>query len=59
MNKLILTLIVLIFLNNCSFNENSKIWKNEEDKIETNKNVMQGLGPSVQKPLKCFQKASQ
>jgi len=38
-NKLILTLIVLIFLNNCSFNENSKIWKNEEDKIETNKNV--------------------
>ena len=38
MNKLIHTLIVLIFLNNCSLNENSKIWKNEED-IETNKNI--------------------
>ena len=39
MNKLIFTVILLIFLNNCSFNENSKIWKNEEDKIATNKNL--------------------
>ena len=39
MNKFILTLIGLIFLNNCSLNENSKIWKNKENKIEKNKNI--------------------
>ena len=39
MNKFILTLIGLIFLNNCSLNENSKIWKNKENKLEKNKNI--------------------
>ncbi len=39
MNKLIFTLIVLFFLNNCSFNENSKIWKNKENKLETDKKI--------------------
>ncbi len=34
MNKLIFTLIVLFFLNNCSFNENSRIWKDKEIKLE-------------------------
>ena len=34
MNKLIFTFIVLFFLNNCSFNENSRIWKNKENTID-------------------------
>ncbi len=40
MTKLILTLIVFIFLNNCSFNENSRIWKNEEKKLVNDKNIV-------------------
>ena len=40
MNKLIFTLITLVFLNNCSFNENSKIWKEKQTKIETDKNII-------------------
>ncbi len=39
MNKFIFSLIVLIFLNNCSFNQNSKIWKNKDNGIETSKNT--------------------
>ncbi len=39
MNKLIFTLIVLFFFNNCSFNENSRIWKNKENKLETEKKI--------------------
>ncbi len=39
MNKLFVTLIVLVFFNNCSLNENSRIWKNKENKLETNKNI--------------------
>ncbi len=39
MNKLIFILVVLIFLNNCSFNENSRIWKDKENKLETEKNI--------------------
>ena len=39
MNKLIFTFIVLIFLNNCSFNENSRIWKDKENKLETDKKI--------------------
>ena len=27
------------FLNNCSFNENSKIWKDKENKLETDKKI--------------------
>ena len=40
MNKLIFTLIVLFFLNNCSFNENSRIWKDEENKLEKDKKII-------------------
>ena len=40
MNKLIFTLIILFLLNNCSFNENSKIWKDKENKLETNNNLI-------------------
>ena len=39
MNRLIITLLALFFFNNCSFNENSKIWKNDENKSEKNKNI--------------------
>ena len=39
MNKLIFTFIVLFFLNNCSFNKNSKIWKDKENKLETDKKI--------------------
>ena len=40
MNKLIFTFIAIIFLNNCSFNENSRIWKNKENKLEKDKNII-------------------
>ncbi len=39
MNKIIITLIALVFLNNCSFNENSRIWKNKENKVDIEKNI--------------------
>ena len=35
MNKLIVLLIALIFLNNCSLNENSRIWNSKEKLKET------------------------
>ncbi len=35
MNKIITLIIALFFLNNCSFNENSRIWKNKDK----NKNI--------------------
>ena len=40
MNKLIFTFIVLLFLNNCSFNENSRIWKDKENKLEANQKII-------------------
>ena len=46
MNKLIVILIVLFFLNNCSFNENSRIWKNEENKSETDKKIIKVFSES-------------
>ena len=39
MNKLIFTLVVFFFINNCSFNENSRIWKDKENKLENNKKI--------------------
>ena len=39
MNKLIFTFIALFFLNNCSFNEKSRIWKDKENKLETDKKI--------------------
>ena len=39
MNKLIFTCIALFFLNNCSLNENSRIWKDKENKLETDKKI--------------------
>ena len=39
MNKLIIILIAFIFLNNCSFNENSKIWKNKDQESSQDQNI--------------------
>jgi len=39
-NKLIFTLIVLFFFNNCSFNENSRIWKDKENKLEIDTKII-------------------
>ena len=39
MNKLIVTLIILVFLNNCSFNESSRVWKNNDKNLDTDKNI--------------------
>ena len=39
MNKLIFILLALIFLNNCSLNENSRLWQNKDNSIENKKNV--------------------
>jgi len=38
-NKIIILVIALFFLNNCSFNENSRIWKEKEKKIESQKKL--------------------
>ncbi|MDA8608854.1 PQQ-like beta-propeller repeat protein [Candidatus Pelagibacter bacterium] len=38
MSKLIILLLSLFLLNNCSLNENSKIWKEKENNL-TNKNI--------------------
>ena len=40
MNKFIFTLIILIFFNNCSLNENSRIWKDKDNALDTNKNIV-------------------
>jgi hypothetical protein len=36
-SRLIFTIIVLFFFNNCSLNENSRIWKDKKNKLETDK----------------------
>jgi hypothetical protein len=33
-NKVFIYIFVLFFFNNCSFNENSKIWKDKDQNIE-------------------------
>ena len=39
MNRLLILIISLFFLNNCSLNEKSRIWKDKEDKTTNNKNI--------------------
>ncbi|MDB3982629.1 PQQ-like beta-propeller repeat protein [Candidatus Pelagibacter sp.] len=39
MNRLIILLLTLFFLNNCSLNENSKIWIDKEKNLENKKNI--------------------
>ena len=39
MNRLLIFIISLFFLNNCSLNENSRIWKNKKDNSINTKNI--------------------
>ena len=39
MNRIIILIIALIFLNQCSFKENSRIWKDKDNKLEDQKNI--------------------
>ena len=39
MNKLIILIIALFLINHCSFNENSRIWKEKEKKLESQKKL--------------------
>ena len=39
MIKLVFLLIIFIFVNNCSFNENSQIWNDKENKVEKKTNI--------------------
>ena len=41
MNRLILLFCTIFLLNNCSFNENSRIWKDKESPLENKENVTQ------------------
>tara|TARA_B100000676_G_scaffold291537_1_gene326191 strand:- start:151 stop:1446 length:1296 start_codon:yes stop_codon:yes gene_type:complete len=42
-NKLIFNLILFFFINNCSFNENSKIWQDKKKNLEKNENIIKVL----------------
>ena len=39
MNRLLALFITFFLLNNCSFNENSKIWKDKEKDLSEKENV--------------------
>ena len=39
MNKLVILLIGFFFINNCSLNENSKIWKEKEKELKPKSNI--------------------
>ena len=39
MNRLIILILSLFLLNNCSFNEKSRIWKNKEKNLDNQKNI--------------------
>ncbi len=39
MNKIVILIIALFILNNCSLNENSRIWKDKEKKLQVKENI--------------------
>ena len=39
MSKLSSLILILLFVNNCSFNENQNIWKNKDIKSENKENI--------------------
>ena len=43
MNKLSLLILILLFVNNCSLNENQSIWKNKDIKSGNKKNIKEFL----------------
>ena len=47
MNKLIFTFIAFFFINNCSFNENSRIWKDKVDKLDSSQKVKKVLTEDI------------
>ncbi len=57
MNKLIFSFIALFFLNNCSFNENSRIWKDKEKKLNSNKKIIK-IGVKEKKAVSEFNEAT-
>ena len=40
MNKIVILIIALFILNNCSLNENSRIWTEKEKKLQAKKNII-------------------
>tara|TARA_B100001175_G_scaffold172899_1_gene146700 strand:+ start:161 stop:1459 length:1299 start_codon:yes stop_codon:yes gene_type:complete len=38
-NRIIILIIVLFLINNCSLNESSKLWKDKENKVKNQKNI--------------------
>ena len=55
MNRLIILLIAFFFLNNCSFNENSRIWK-DKDKEKLSKSNVKKIFEEKQSVVKEFNK---
>ena len=39
MKKIVILIIELCILNNCSLNENSRIWKEKEKKLQAKENI--------------------
>ena len=39
MNKIVILIIALFIFNNCSLNENSRIWKDKEKKLQAKENI--------------------
>ena len=48
MIKLVFLLIIFIFVNNCSFNENSQIWNDKENKVEKKTNIKKVFQDEIQ-----------
>ena len=53
MNKLIILIIALFLINHCSFNENSRIWKEKEKKLQ-NKSQIKKVFSEDKKIIKEF-----
>jgi len=49
-NKLIIFLIALFFLNQCSLNEESRIWKDKKKNLETQPNIKKVFFKKKKKP---------
>ena len=56
MNRLVILLIALIFLNNCSLNENSRIWKDKE--LSTQPKLKKVFEEKTGKTLLCHKEAT-
>ena len=43
MTRVFILILLLFFLNQCSSNENSRIWKNKKNKSDTEKNIQKAF----------------